>query len=179
MAPCGPQCLTNHTAGWALLQLSNRSKTEREKMGEEEHVSGSSVSHLWWDSKVFPSIHSCTSKQVPVSLFHFAIGYEPPGRLWDPPGARREDSVPVGAPCFPPHVHGPGHRDGVFSMGLQHQLKIATVVHEDKSNGTPLLYILKGVQSPNWSMSSQNFYHVIFDQSLNFLSWLKFQTLIN
>lgn len=141
MAPCGPQCPTDHTAGWASFQVSNRSKIEREKMGEEERVSGSSVSHLWWDSEVFPSVHSCTSKQMPVSLFHFAIGYEPPGRLWDPPGARREDSVPVGTPCFPPHTRGPDQREGVFSMRLQPQLKIATAVHENKSHGTPLLHI--------------------------------------
>jgi len=149
-------------------------------MGEEEPVSGSSVSHLWWDSEVFPSIHSCTSKQMPVSLFHFAIGYEPPGRLWDPPGARREDSVPVGTPRFPPHIHSPGRRKVVFSTRLQSQLKIATVVHENNSNGTPLSHVhavlpLKKHRLLIEVCLAKFFYHV----SSSFLSWLKFQTLLN
>lgn len=112
-----------------------------------------------------------------VSLFHFAIGYEPSGRLWDPPGARREDSIPVGTPYFPPHIHGLGQRQGIFSMRLQPLLRITTVVHEIKISRTPSLHIhailpLKNL-SLNGNMSSQNFYNVIFDQSLNFLSWFQ------
>lgn len=70
-----------------------------------------------------------------MGLFHFAVGHEPPGRLWDPPGVRKEDNVPVGIPCFPPHLHDSGH--SLFRR-LQVQLRIATVVHEQKGKGTPL-----------------------------------------
>lgn len=175
MAACGLQCPMQ-----IMLQAEHCFRyqmevKQRKKTGEEEHVSGLTVSHLWWESKVFPSVHSCTSKQMPVSLFHFAGGYEPPGRLWDPPGVRREDSVRAGTLCFPPHIHGPGQRQVLFSIGPQPQIKISVVVYENKSDET-CCSTFKGLQSANWSMSSQNFYCGIFDQSLNFLSWLKFET---
>lgn len=133
---CGLQCRTQITLHPEHCFRYQMEVKQREKTGEKEHVSGPSVSHLWWDSEVFPSIHSCTSKQMPVSLFHFASGYEPPGRLWDPPGVRREDSIPVGTPCFPPHIHSPGQRQVVFSIRVQPQIKISVVVHESKSDGT-------------------------------------------
>lgn len=53
-----------------------------------------------------------------MGLLHFAFGYEPPGRLWDPPAGEGEEIIPVGAACFPSHVHG----SGIFSMRLQPQL---------------------------------------------------------
>lgn len=103
-------------------------------MGKEEHVSGSPVSYLWLDSKVFPSIYSCTSEQVPVGLLHFALGYEPPGRLWNPPAGARRGDCSCWSCLFSTHIYG----SGIFSTRFQ--LNITTVVH-GKNSGAPFWHV--------------------------------------
>lgn len=63
-----------------------------------------------------------------------------------------EESVPVGAACFPPHIHG----SGIFSMRLPPQLNITTVVH-GKCSGAPFwqvqaLLLLKAEVSNSYQL---------------------------
>lgn len=154
MAPCGPQCSTDPTAGWALLQVSNRSKIERERKWERKNMC--------------LDLQCLTSGAIAKSFLPFILAHLSRCRwarfTWPLAMSHRADSgthlmrrektvFPWVLHFFPPHIHGPGQREGVFSMRLQPQLKIATVVYENKSNGIRITLVtctccstLEGVQ---------------------------------